>query len=94
MSGNHDLKAAIREGDISRLGQIIRANPDLDAEDEVGWTPLFYGVATGDLRTVTLLLEAGANPHHVDSAGWSAFMHAAAAGKLRIAQTIRRAEAA
>lgn len=84
------LVDALDSGKLEKIAEIT-AHMSLEAEDEIGWTPLFYTVAQGDIRAVRMLLNAGANPRHLDRNGWTAAMMAAVEGKKRIAQAIEDA---
>lgn len=90
MSLDTDLKTALQDGPLDAVASAIFKSNNLEIEDEIGWTPLFYGVARGDARMVQLLLDAGANPMHLDLAGWSAFMHAVADDKPWIVKVLQR----
>lgn len=88
MSVDLELKTALEVGTLAVIAAAVHKARDLEGEDEMGWTPLFYGVARGDERAIQLLLDAGADPKHLDSARWSASMHAAVDGKLSIAKML------
>jgi len=60
------LLAAALAGDPVGLRAGMDAGSDIDAWDDLGFTPLLSAVWVGDVRAVALLLEAGADPnrHH------------------------------
>lgn len=91
MNAIDEMIDALESGDLNNLANAIRKGA-LEAQGEGGWTPLFYGVATGDIRAVKMMLEAGANSYHMDNKGWSASMLAAFEGKMQIARLIEGAK--
>jgi ankyrin repeat protein len=76
MANVANLNDAIIARDINAVRSALVTIETLETPDNVGWTPLFYGVASGRHEIVELLLDAGANPHRVDVASWTPKMHA------------------
>jgi ankyrin repeat protein len=73
-----DLFRAVREGDIARVKDCIRAGVDTDARDGEGVTPLLVAAATGDVAMVRALLSGGADVRAAGQAdGMTALHHAA-----------------
>ena len=55
----HDAVAALAGPE--RIGEVLRAGADIDAQDSSGNTALFLAASLGDLDAVTALLDAGAD---------------------------------
>lgn len=89
MKNRETLRTALRKFDLELLEKYASSN-DLEAEDEIGWTPLFYGVAANNAPAVKLLLQMGANKRHLDMAGCTPEAVAMLEGKPRLAEIIRR----
>mmetsp|Transcript_17604 Transcript_17604/g.48306 ORF Transcript_17604/g.48306 Transcript_17604/m.48306 type:complete len:794 (+) Transcript_17604:102-2483(+) len=80
------LREAAREGDISRMREVMEKCPGLllssDAlRGSLGETPVHIAAAAGQLRAVTLLLEHRASANAQDFAGESPLHYAALAGQ-------------
>ncbi|XP_036891022.1 2-5A-dependent ribonuclease [Sturnira hondurensis] len=60
---NHLLMKAVREGDVSRVRQLLEEGADVNfQEEEGGWSPLHNAVSVGKEDIVNLLLQNGADP--------------------------------
>ncbi len=68
------LHEAAAAGDLKQLQKIATANPELNALNDKGWTPLTCAVKAGQLSVVKLLLMAGADVN-VRSRDGSAALH-------------------
>lgn len=83
------LMIAARLDEIEILSQLIKANTDINAEDEKKWTSMSWAVANGHERAVELLLETPlANIDHRDARGRTPFSLAAERGFVQIMQLL------
>jgi FOG: Ankyrin repeat len=83
------LMIAARLDEIEILSQLVKANADINAEDEKKWTSLSWAVANGHERAVELLLETPlANIDHRDARGRTPFSLAAERGFVQIMQLL------
>ncbi|KAL2275342.1 hypothetical protein FJTKL_02101 [Diaporthe vaccinii] len=60
------LRSVAEEGNLPMLEAVLKAwlpEPDLNAADEYGWTPLHSAAAGGHLEVVERLLEKGTDPN-------------------------------
>ncbi|MGF1463253.1 MAG: ankyrin repeat domain-containing protein [Maricaulaceae bacterium] len=83
------LQKLLLENDVSGVRDWVNRVNDLEITDEMGWTPVFYGVASGRHEATQVLLEAGANPLHLDVVEWDALMHAELNGDTKMVSLIR-----
>eukprot|EP01112_Ceratiomyxa_fruticulosa_P014217 TRINITY_DN4052_c0_g1_i1.p1 TRINITY_DN4052_c0_g1~~TRINITY_DN4052_c0_g1_i1.p1 ORF type:complete len:706 (-),score=152.28 TRINITY_DN4052_c0_g1_i1:75-2192(-) len=58
---NEHITFYAREGDISKVKQLIKEKVPIDEPDKSGYTALYYSVMRGKLDVAEVLLEAGAN---------------------------------
>ena len=56
-----DLFRAVRDGDIAKAKDCIRAGVDTEARDDRGATPLLVAAGEGDVAMVRTLLSGGAD---------------------------------
>lgn len=56
--------AAVKEGRLGELEQLLVEGVDVDTCDENHWSPLCWAAGRGDLAAIELLLERGADPVH------------------------------
>jgi hypothetical protein len=61
------LHHAALKGDATALTELIAAGRDLNAFDELGYTPLHHSAMNGHLEVVKLLMAAKANPDLFDA---------------------------
>lgn len=71
-----ELISAIKKGDTSKFSAALSTGVDVNARDSIGWTPLFYAVASSDVEMIKELLRRGASTHIKDNAGWTPVSHA------------------
>lgn len=76
------LVEAAQTGDLALLDRLLDAGANLNAGNDVGYTPLHVAAKRGREAVVVLLLEAGANPNAEDNDGktplhWAANCNAA-----------------
>ncbi|KAK0639490.1 hypothetical protein B0T16DRAFT_497573 [Cercophora newfieldiana] len=78
-----DLHMAVLGLSHTPLSAILdRADIDIDAQDKLGRTALFWAASRGTVSTVRQILQKGADPNKADFRGGQAPLHAAAAGGL------------
>lgn len=63
------LVEAAQTGDVALLNQLLDAGANLNAGNDVGYTPLHVAAKRGHEAVAVSLLEAGANPNAEDSDG-------------------------
>ena len=66
------LHAAVAGRNLEVVRAILSAQPDVNARQQVGYTPLMGAAASGNREMVDLLLESGANPALVSEDGKTA----------------------
>lgn len=90
----HELFAAVREGDVGKLRELIAAgcdvNAHLDDMDSAGWTALMSATWRGRLQCCDVLLDAGANVNAINSDGMTALDLADSLGRTECAALIRK----
>ena len=67
MQSLHNLEESLREtaclGDVDKVGVLIRAGVDVNAQNTVnGWTALHWGAKRNHKPVVSHLLQSGADP--------------------------------
>ena len=78
---SHELFAAARSGDASRLKLLLDAGADPAAVDEAGETPLMHAAHLGHVAAVEVLIAAGADVNAKSPQGWTALAKAAYNGE-------------
>ena len=76
------LDAAVREGDVAGVRQLLSAGVSPDAMIAHGNRPLQVAVAGGQVEVAKVLLDAGANPVAGDNGGNTPLMTAANKGNV------------
>ena len=61
LSLNDQLIAAATNGDAAGVQQLLQKGANIEAKDNLGWTPLIWAAYQGHTEVVNLLLEKGAN---------------------------------
>jgi len=69
--------------------RLLEMHPRLDAQDEMGRTPLHRAAEVNNADVVTVLLEAGANPKILDHDGETAFQLAQRRGAKEAMATLK-----
>jgi ankyrin repeat protein len=59
--GESPLHIAVNGADRGAIEKLLAAGADIDAPDNVGYTPLFYATGDGNLEIAELLILHGAN---------------------------------
>lgn len=87
-----ELITATREGQTTRVQDLISAGTDVNVQDEQGWTPLNWAAGRGTVALVDLFLENGADPTLTGRDNRTALMIAKAAGNTEVVQRLTEAE--
>ena len=74
------LPLAAGVGNLARVRSLVEQGADVDAKDELGWTPLHWAASLGRTETVEFLAAKGANVNARDNRGNTPLHDAAAAG--------------
>ncbi len=77
------LLEAARNGDVSRVAELLQAGAEIDATDANGHTALILAAMAGHLPVVRSLVEAGADTTHKDNLGYDAYTAAMFFGDFR-----------
>ncbi|MBC8218644.1 MAG: ankyrin repeat domain-containing protein, partial [Planctomycetes bacterium] len=83
------LQAAVKEGDIRRVEQLISEGGNVNAKYADGWTPLHWALSCQDEQLAELLIVNGADGNVGDNSGltglhWAVMMNQTKLGKLLI----------
>lgn len=79
VTGVGALAAASAEGHVEVVRYLVKnGKADVNLQDLVGRTPIFYAVEKDQPEVLQVLLSLGADPNHQDNAGVSALMRASA----------------
>lgn len=89
---NTPLIAAVRDGDVNKVRELIDSGADVNEPGEQGWTPLNWAAGKGNLELVTLLIEKGADVFKVGRDQRTPQMIALAAGRVDVVRYLREAE--
>lgn len=81
---NSQLLAAAATGDTVTVRQLLQAGADLNAQDELGRTPVMAATHGNHIQTVQALIEAGADIDIQDNRLDNPFLYAGAEGLLEI----------
>jgi len=63
---NMELMSATRDGDISRVRNLVRAGAQVEMRDNANGTPVLWAAREGHTEIVKFLLENGANPNVIE----------------------------
>jgi len=74
------LFQSVKKGDRGGLEKVLAEGTEVNASDELGWTPLMHACALGRPEMVRLLIEKKANVNYRDRLGWTPLMIAAGKG--------------
>ena len=72
--------------------QLLQANANVHAVDNIGWTALHYAAATGRARVADVLLQANASTTAVDKDGLTPVHVAELNGHGELAERLRKAQ--
>jgi len=89
------LHFAAADGDLSKVKELIQHGFDLNAFDDLSWTPLHHAVKEEKYDVVEYLLAAGAdvNAHEEEKIGETPLGEVAANCKLKMAELLIEAGA-
>ena len=77
---NDDLWQALKEGNTSRVAELISSGADVNAKDKGGWTALIWLAFRGHTGIVKLLIDKGAEVNAKTNYGETALIMAAFRG--------------
>ena len=83
-----ELFKAAKNGDEGAVIKLLASDVNVDADDELGWSPLMYAAAGGHLAIAKLLLGKRCRVNAADRFGWTALMLAAANGHPNIVRLL------
>lgn len=78
----------VKRGDRSGLEKILTEKIDLNARDDLAWTPLMHACSLGRTEMVKLLIERGADVNCKDKLGWTPLMISAGNGNARMVKLL------
>jgi hypothetical protein len=84
------LRHAAETGDLGVLDRLLALQPDLNARDAAGRTPLMLAILHGQTEVVSALLAYGADPNAADTHGITPLQAARAAGRPAIIAALQR----
>lgn len=79
--------AARNIGNVQRL---LKSGADVNARDNLGWTPLIWAACSGNARLVELLIDADADLNATSNGGWTPLMWAARNGHEEVIELLRK----
>ena len=86
---DNDLIAAAKRGDTELCKRLLENGADVNAADEVGWTPLHSAAANGKTETCKLLLENGADINAEDEGGKTPLHYATVNGNTETCELLK-----
>ena len=89
---NTPLIEAVKNGELSRVKDVIDSGADVNQPGEQGWTPLNWAAGKGNLELVTFLVENGADVFATGRDQRTPYMIALAAGHAEVVKFLRQAE--
>jgi uncharacterized protein len=89
---NTPLIEAVRNGQASRVKELIDSGADINQPGEQGWTPLNWAAGKSNLEIVTLLVQNGADVFKSGRDQRTPYMIALAAGHAEVVRFLRQAE--
>jgi uncharacterized protein len=92
-TGDTPLHIAARTGDLDAVNALLAAGATVDAQNAMGWTPLFcaaynHEIDCGFASVVQRLIDAGANVNQRITFGITPLMLAAGGGEAAVCQAL------
>ncbi|NXE49396.1 RN5A ribonuclease, partial [Casuarius casuarius] len=78
-----ELNAAVRNGEMEKVKELLKQGADVNSKADSGWTPLQSAVHVSE-ELVQFLLEMGADLHARKDNGGTAFIEAGIEGNVRL----------
>lgn len=69
LNGRTSLHRAVIFGNVERIRKLIDSGMDVNAKDNIGWTPLHIAACKASEDVIAVLLDAGADPLAASSNG-------------------------
>jgi len=75
-------------GDLARVKNHIEQGADVNTQDELGWTPLYWAASLGQTEVAKLLIDKGADVRTAATDGGTALHQAAQAGDNELVELL------
>jgi len=75
-------------GDLARVKNHIEQGADVNTQDELGWTPLYWAASLGQIEVAKLLIDKGADVRTAATDGGIALYQAAQAGDNEVVELL------
>ncbi|HUV64343.1 MAG TPA: ankyrin repeat domain-containing protein [Sedimentisphaerales bacterium] len=82
------LHGAACMGDLARVKSYVEQGADVDTQDEMGWTPLYWAASLGQTEVAMFLIQKGADVKKQMEDGSTALHQAAQAGDNNLVQLL------
>jgi uncharacterized sulfatase len=82
------LPLAACMGDLGRVKALVEQGADINAKDELGWTPLYWAASTGQTEVAEFLVAQGADVQAKTKDENTPLHQAASAGEGRLAELL------
>ena len=83
------LLYAARYGHTIAIEPLLSSGANIEAKDNVGWTPLIWASCYGYKDVVGLLLDKGANIEAKSNSGWTPLMYASYNGRKDVVELLK-----
>jgi ankyrin repeat protein/beta-lactamase regulating signal transducer with metallopeptidase domain/Tol biopolymer transport system component len=82
------LQVAVCVGDMARVRTLVEQGANVDAQDELGWTPLYWATCLGRTEVAKLLVADGASVQVAANDGTTPLLRAVQAGDRELVELI------